>query len=275
MTDSTSPTNPIVPKKSEVSKEEWAKFTLRDKFWGTTKQVHKRALKFRELKAAVALANHKIYRTVLKDFYLVFATFEDIWEQEKAHSKILQEAYMPELKRTRAMQKDLEFYYGEDWLRYAVHTPVTRDYTNHIKSIARENPEILIAYGYAFYLGIFAGGQIMRSRITQSAGKFFKFAGNQRTDPFFDGLQVFLFRDTETLEPLAISQLRRDFIEKLNSLQVNDELEDRLLAELLEIHRRNDLVIGSIKGTEWVMLQWIVYGFSVIFVLLYIKRLIF
>ncbi|KAK9765415.1 heme oxygenase [Basidiobolus ranarum] len=275
MSNENIPTSSFAPTKDEVSKEDWEKLTLRDKLWGTTKKVHRRALKFRELKAAIALANHQIYRTVLKDFYYVFKTFEEIWEEEKANSTVLSDAYMPELLRTRNIEKDLEFYYGKDWLRAVYRTPIVRDYENHIREVAKTRPEVLIAYGYAFYLGIFAGGQIMRSKITRSAGKFFKFAANQVTDPFFDGLQVFFFRDSKTMEPLELAKLRKDYIEKINSLEVDAELENMLIDELLEIHRRNDLIIGSIKGTELVIAQWVCYFISLLVVFIYAKRIFF
>merc|ERR1719411_2087015 len=72
------------------------------------------------------------------------------------------------LRRVAATKVDMEYFYGQDWESKITPSRATKKYVNRIKSVARENPKLLIAHQYSRYLGDLFGGQMMSGMATKS-----------------------------------------------------------------------------------------------------------
>lgn len=127
-----------------------------------TRQSHRLAEStpfIRELFAARLPLN--AYRIFLVQLYHIYSALE-------AHATILQTdlslkpLYLPQLFRLTALERDLEFYFGDErWRKIELLEP-TRAYMQRIETISREWPLGLVAHHYTRYLGDLSGGQAMK-----------------------------------------------------------------------------------------------------------------
>ena len=107
------------------------------------------------------------YRTLVADLYFVYAAMEEEMARLADHPVIAPIAFS-ELNRREALEQDLAFYYGSDWLQQIKATPAAQVYVERIRQIAKESPELLVGHHYTRYLGDLSGGQILKN-IAQKA----------------------------------------------------------------------------------------------------------
>ena len=69
------------------------------------------------------------YRKLVADLYFVYSAMEEetYGLREKGHPVVAPVAY-PELNRCEALQKDLAFYFGTDWMNYVAPSPSAKSY---------------------------------------------------------------------------------------------------------------------------------------------------
>jgi len=72
------------------------------------------------------------------------------------------------LRRLESLKEDMVYYYGENWRENVKPSPATKKYVDKIKTIAAEDPDLLIAHQYTRYLGDLFGGQMMGGMATRS-----------------------------------------------------------------------------------------------------------
>lgn len=155
--------------------------------------------------------------------------------------------YFPtELARLEAIEKDLEYFYGEDWREKIVVPAATKRYCHRLRQvrpclsllthirfdfsafetgitlsisllfqIGKENPEFLLAHAYTRYLGDLSGGQVL-GRIAQ------KSMGLKGTE----GLSFFAFPGVSS--PNLFKQLYRS---RMNSVDLTEEERNGVLEE--------------------------------------------
>lgn len=101
------------------------------------------------------------YRKLAANLYYVYGAMEAEMERLKDHPA-LAPVYFPELNRRTALEQDLAFYYGPQWQAEVSLSPAGQAYVDRIHTIAREQPELLVAHLYTRYLGDLSGGQILK-----------------------------------------------------------------------------------------------------------------
>ncbi|WP_390842913.1 MULTISPECIES: heme oxygenase (biliverdin-producing) [Nostoc] len=62
------------------------------------------------------------FRKLLADLYFVYSVLEEELQRYQ-HHPIVEMMYFPELHRQANLEKDLAFYYGEDWRSQIIPSP--------------------------------------------------------------------------------------------------------------------------------------------------------
>lgn len=101
-----------------------------------------------------------LYALYLGNLYFIYDALEKRSEECKDH-EIFKCIYFPELNRTNAIARDLNFYLGYEWKKKIRMLKAAQNYVNCIK---RASPEALIAHHYTRYLGDLSGGQVLKKK---------------------------------------------------------------------------------------------------------------
>nr|ARW64993.1 Heme oxygenase [Polysiphonia sertularioides] len=107
------------------------------------------------------------YRKLVANLYFIYEVMEEQIDNHK-DNRFVNSIYFPELHRKSSLAKDLNYYYGKDWISKIEPSPATIVYINRIRQISYSNPELLIAHSYTRYIGDLSGGQILK-KIAKSA----------------------------------------------------------------------------------------------------------
>ncbi|KAF9961345.1 hypothetical protein BGZ72_004053 [Mortierella alpina] len=226
-----------------------------------------------------------IYRQIILGFYYVFSTFEEEYDRHLKDPKVhpwLKHTYSPELKRSKAFEADLAYYYGPDFKQHIRPSKQVQEYIDHIRDISKRHPERLIAYPATLYLGLFFGGQITRSKIVKATNFFPTPPEKQLGGEHDSGIAIFTFRESSTNEEgtaangnkkLDPNKVKTDLKARLNSIPgINDDTETARAArqaigeEAREIFARNMDLMTSTQGIARVWIRWITFGIIYFFV---------
>lgn len=107
------------------------------------------------------------YKKLVANLYFVYSAMEEVMESNKEHP-FIKPIYFPELNRQESLERDLQYYYGDNWSSNISLSEATKVYVERIKQIGAERPELLIAHAYTRYLGDLSGGQLLK-KIAQRA----------------------------------------------------------------------------------------------------------
>ena len=107
------------------------------------------------------------YRTFLLQLLFIYQGLEDC---HLAHNQNegLGKVFFPELFRSKAIQLDLQFYYGNASWKKLRPNKATKKYLNHITSLSVGWVEGLIPHLYTRYLGDLSGGQALKRIVTKT-----------------------------------------------------------------------------------------------------------
>jgi len=109
----------------------------------------------------------KSYRKLVANLYFVYVAIEEQMLANKLHPAI-EPIYFPELNRKQSLEKDLCYYYGNNWKDQIAASDATQIYVRRINEIGLNQPELLVAHAYTRYMGDLSGGQILK-KIAQNA----------------------------------------------------------------------------------------------------------
>ncbi|KAF9380858.1 heme oxygenase [Podila verticillata] len=245
---------------------------LTDELRGKTQGLHNKMDRIVQLGLFTVL-DHKIYRQILLSFYYIFKTFEEEYERHLAQENPdpwLKHTYTPEMKRTAAFEKDLEYFYGPDWKEQTAPNNQTLEYMSHIRDISKRYPERLVAFPSTLYLGIFFGGMITRSKIVRST-KFFPSPPQKQLGGEHDnGIAIFTFRNKDEKsdhygqkeDPNKIKNLLKGRLNSIPGIDTEKETQrrDQIGQEAIEIFTRNIDIMSSARGMSKVWMRWILYA---------------
>lgn len=77
---------------------------------------------------------------------------------------------LAELRRSAALEEDLEFLVGSGWRQQLTIVPSTARYVLHLETLRAGQSMMLIAHGYLRHLGDLSGGQLLRGRVRSMLG---------------------------------------------------------------------------------------------------------
>ena len=104
------------------------------------------------------------FRKLLANLYFVYSTLEEALRRHQDNPAV-GPLYFSELNRTANLEKDLEFYYGENWREQIAPLPAGQIYVDRLNEIANTDPALLIAHAYTRYMGDLSGGQALKNII--------------------------------------------------------------------------------------------------------------
>uniref|UniRef100_A0A8C1W3K4 Heme oxygenase 2a n=1 Tax=Cyprinus carpio TaxID=7962 RepID=A0A8C1W3K4_CYPCA len=102
--------------------------------------------------------------------YYNYSAIEEEIEKNKDHP-IFAPLYFPsELHRRDALAKNLEYLYGEDWESKISCSAATQPYVDHIHKVGRDDPVLLVAHAWTYYMGDLSRGPVLK-KVAQRALK--------------------------------------------------------------------------------------------------------
>ena len=186
------------------------------------------------------------YRKLIGDLYFVYkAMEEEIDRLVQEDHPVIKHIGFKELFRRQTLEKDLEFYYGNNWLDQIKISDSAQSYVNRIRLVANESPELLVGHHYTRYIGDLSGGQILK--------KIAKKALNLRGD---DGLNFYEFKLIED-EKL----FKKSYSETLNKLPIDQKIADNIIEEANEAFAYNMKMFRELEGNLISVLGRIVFNF--------------
>lgn len=157
------------------------------------------------------------FRKLLANLYLVYSTLESELQRHQNHP-IVGAMYFPELNRTANLERDLAFYYGDNWQDQIAPLPAGQIYVDRLREISKADPVLLIAHAYTRYMGDLSGGQSLKN-IIRSALKL----------PSDQGTGLHDFEQLPTME--AKRAFKEKYRQALNALPIDEDTIQRIVAE--------------------------------------------
>jgi len=157
------------------------------------------------------------FRKLLANLYLVYSALEAELERHCSHPAIAPIIF-PELNRAANLERDLAFYYGDNWREQIAPLPAGTVYVDRLHAIANTDPILLIAHAYTRYMGDLSGGQALKN-IIRSALKL----------PPDQGTALHEFEQLPTVE--AKRAFKEKYRAALNSLLLDEAEIQRIVDE--------------------------------------------
>ncbi|MFN6482385.1 MULTISPECIES: heme oxygenase (biliverdin-producing) [unclassified Nostoc] len=150
----------------------------------------------------------------LSNLYYVYSELEVALEDHREHP-LISAVYFLELNRRCSLEKDMVFYYGDNWREQVTASPVAQNYVDRIREISASEPALLLGHSYTRYMGDLSGGQMLQ-KVAQSA---LKLSG-------YEGTSFYNF------EQIPDKKAFKDkYRQALNALPVDDITAERIVAE--------------------------------------------
>lgn len=127
-----------------------------------TRNIHALSDNLVNLKLGATISNDAVWSEGLLVFYEIFRYLEKAMDRHA--DSLIGDLDLDGLRRTRALEVDLEHYYGEEWDRDYEVRPAVAAYLAHLERIERQNPYLLVAYIYHLYMGLLSGGQVLNGK---------------------------------------------------------------------------------------------------------------
>ncbi len=176
------------------------------------------------------------YRKLLANLFFVYVAMEEEIEKNKDHHAI-QHIYFPELCRKNSLSEDLQYYYGNDWLKLVKPSVATQIYIDRIHNVGSNQPELLIAHAYTRYMGDLSGGQILK-KIAQNAMQLSDNIGTSFydfKDIANDNIFKQKYRDSLNNIPLDSNQVTQVIAEANIAFNLNMKVFQELNSNLIKI----------------------------------------
>jgi heme oxygenase (biliverdin-producing, ferredoxin) len=159
-------------------------------------------------------ADQRLFTSLLSNLYYIYSQLEAEMELRKEHP-LLARFDFPQLKRTGNLKADMAFYFGSNWREKISPCEAAQAYIARIHEVAENEPILLLGHSYTRYMGDLSGGQGIRkiARIT------FNLPEDQGTR-FYEFDQI-----------ADVMEFKNKYREALNSLPVDNELEDLIVNE--------------------------------------------
>ena len=173
------------------------------------------------------------YRNLVGDFFFVYSAMENEISRllNEGHPVISLISY-PELNRRNSLEKDLLYYFGENWQDTLKPSPSAKTYVDRIHKVAKDQPELLVGHHYTRYIGDLSGGQILK-KIAQKAM-------NLNDD---EGLNFYDFDEINDEKAFKTS-----YSERLDSLPIDQETADLIVEEANNAFKCNMDIFQELEG---------------------------
>jgi heme oxygenase (biliverdin-producing, ferredoxin) len=204
-----------------------------------------------------------VYRRYLSNLYFIYEAIEEELEKNKNDSVLSKIYYPKELSRLNSLKKDLEYFYGKDFIKKIKPLNSTTKYVQRIHETAESKPYLLVSHSYTRYLGDLFGGQILK--------KIAKKALNLESN-----LGI-CFYDFDNIKDLK--EFKNEFKNKLNYLPVTEIQSKEIVDEanlsfemniemFIELEKKNEVDEGYQMCPDYQKSFFAKYQNYIIFLLL-------
>ncbi|KAI7803213.1 heme oxygenase 1a [Triplophysa rosa] len=193
------------------------------------------------------------YKLLLCSLYEIYQALEEELDRNCDHPAV-QPIYFPqELARLESLEQDLEHFFGPQWRKKISVPAATHRYTQRLREIGKNSPNLLVAHTYTRYLGDLSGGQVLGKITQKSLGlsgnkgvAFFLFPGVTSPNKFKQ-----LYRGRMNSIDLT-EQERRDVLDEATrafefNIEVFDDLQKML--SITEENSRNDVTSNTFASS--------------------------
>jgi heme oxygenase len=171
------------------------------------------------------------YRKLVANFYFIYSAMEEEIEKHRQHP-IISKIYFPQLNRKYTLEKDLSYYFGNNWREQIQLSSAGEAYVKRIREISEKEPELLIAHSYTRYLGDLSGGQILKN-IAQTAMNL------------SDGQGTAFYEFADISDEKAFKAKYR---QALDELPLDDAIGDRIVEEANDAFGMNMKMFQELEG---------------------------
>ncbi len=173
------------------------------------------------------------FRQLVANLYFVYSALEEEIRRH-AHHSVVGPIYFSLLERVPQLEKDLTFYYGENWRDEITASPEGLKYVERIREVSSQNPSLLVAHAYVRYMGDLSGGQGLKA-IIRSALEL----------PDGIGTAFYEFEEIPTVE--ARRAFKGRYRNALNSLPIENSLARQIVDEANLAFRLNRNVVHELE----------------------------
>ncbi len=171
------------------------------------------------------------YRKLVTNLYFVYSAMEEEMEKHQNHP-ILSKIYYPQLNRKKSLEKDLNYYYGNNWREEIQPSTSGKAYVERIREISAKNPELLVAHSYTRYLGDLSGGQILKGIA-------------QRAMNLYDGSGTAFYEFEDITDEKGFKNTYR---QAMNDLPIDDKVADEIVDEANAAFGMNMKMFMELEG---------------------------
>ena len=174
------------------------------------------------------------FRKLVANLYFLYSALEE--ELQRYHADpVVGPIYVSKLNRKVNLEKDLAFYYGENWQDQIVASSEGKAYVARIHEVANTEPALLIAHAYVRYMGDLSGGQSLK-KIIRSAMDL----------PPGHGTDFYEFEQLPTVEAIRVFKVQ--YRDALNSLPIDDAFGQKIVDEANYAFHLNHNVLHELEG---------------------------
>lgn len=170
---------------------------------------------------------------LLANLYFVYSALEEALRQHQDDPAV-RAMYFPELNRRSNLERDLGYYYGDNWREQIAPLKAGQVYVDRIHEIAKTDPALLVAHAYTRYMGDLSGGQSLKN-IVRSALSL----------PPDQGTALHEFEQIPTVE--AKRAFKEKYRQALNSLPIDEATIQRIVEEANYAFKLNRDVVHELE----------------------------
>lgn len=177
------------------------------------------------------VVDRECFAKFLSNLYYVYSELEAALVKHANHP-VTGAVYFPELNRQASLEKDMVFYYGDDWQKQITPSKAAQTYITRIQELSTQEPSLLIGHAYTRYMGDLSGGQMLQ-KIAQSA---LQLSG-------YEGTNFYNF------EQIPDKKAFKDkYRQALNTLSIDDAIADQIVAEANQAFQFNLQMAQELEG---------------------------
>uniref|UniRef100_B8HM78 heme oxygenase (biliverdin-producing) n=1 Tax=Cyanothece sp. (strain PCC 7425 / ATCC 29141) TaxID=395961 RepID=B8HM78_CYAP4 len=173
------------------------------------------------------------FRKLLANLYYVYSTLEAEMQRHQDHP-VVGPMVFPQVFRAANLERDLVYYYGENWREQIKPLPAGQIYVDRLRSISQTDPALLIAHAYTRYMGDLSGGQALKNIIRSALNL-----------PEGEGTNLHEFDQLPTVE--AKRAFKETYRDALNALPVDEDTIARIVAEANYAFQLNRDVVQGLE----------------------------
>lgn len=205
---------------------------LAGKLRSGTQQAHTAAENVGFMKCFLkGVVDRDCFAKFLGNLYYIYSELEAAITSHQEHP-VIGAIYFPELNRQASLEKDMLFYYGNDWRKQISPSKAVQIYIARIQELSASEPVLLIGHTYTRYMGDLSGGQMLQ-KIAQSS---LKLSG-------YEGTSFYNFEQISDKKAF-----KEKYRQALNALPIDDVMVEQIVAEANNAFQFNMQMAQELEG---------------------------